>query len=142
MAAAELYTIALNVARDLPAAHRLTKTFRHARFKSAVDRFVSALYQVDTAALTDDDYSTVERATQIVANAVEIHMLVACDTTDCQILSESLRRLRAALEGLEHGLAIDPAKRPAKDALLDSLARELEKLDLQSLSPQIPLLRR
>jgi len=142
MAPNRLYSIALEVTRDLPEAHWLTRPFRHARFKSAVDKFVDALYTIDTETLKDEHYLMVERATQIVAKTIEIHMLTACDVADCQVMSESVDRLRAALIGLEQGLAIDPLKRPSIEGLFDLLVRDLEQLDIQSLSPQIPLLRR
>jgi len=124
-----LLAVQQDVTGNFPAAHQgVAEAVYRAyveSFRSACQQFVDALYELDPAKLKDDQVLIVERATRIVANVVDSHMLACRDATECQPFAAIHHRLRDALDGLERGKPFDPSKRPG---LEDRIARLNQRL--------------
>lgn len=130
----QLSSAADDVARNLPEAHWLTRRYRQHRFRAAVERVIGLLYKLDVPALTDEQLREAERLTRAAVNVLEAHMLLAytpADVADCRYCAALRDRLRDALDALDSGLPMDPAKRPSEQDILASLAADLEAVALQ-----------
>jgi hypothetical protein len=122
----ELESAAVDVTRRLPAAHTWTRRllFRPSQLLDAGRRFLSLVYQLDVATLSDDDVLEAEKWTRVAINALEIHVMMTYgskDVGECQMFGDVIARLRDTLQALERGLPIDPAKRPSTEQLREEL---------------------
>lgn len=138
-----LLSLESQVRYNLPEARKWVSEARETLFQSLCREFVSNLFRCDLKRLSDENYQLVERSTQIVLKAVELHMLSKQGAGECQPLVDIHHRLRDAVEGLDAGLPLDPAQRPSHEDLMAEFANDIERLGLlQSLGPQTDFERR
>ena len=136
---------AARVVRNLPDAHAAWQFFwRDAAFRRAIGAIDRAIYALKVETFSDDDFQLLERTIRAVINAVEIHASGLGTAVQHRVDRESFRevisRLETALEGLEQGLAPDPANRPSGEQLLDRFAEMLERqpLNLPDHTSRVP----
>ena len=126
----QLSSAAGDVARNLPEAHWFTRWYREARFRAAIERVIGLLYIIDVLSLTDAQLRETERLTRVAMSLIEAHMLFHCtpaDAQQCGFCTGARERLRDALDALDAGLPMDPARRPSDEELFRELAADLQR---------------
>ena len=126
---------AARVVRNLPDAHAAWQFFwRDAAFRRAIGAIDRAIYALKVDTFSDDDFQLLERTILAVIKAVEIHAsglgTAVQHRVDREYFRGAITRFETALEGLEQGLAPDPANRPSGEQLLDRFAEMLERQPL------------
>lgn len=126
---------ASRVVRHQPLAHADWQfSYRNARFRSAIGNFVSSVYALDVERFTDEQFQLIELLVRAVTKVVEVHLSGlgegVRDVVDREYFRPILRRLEVAVEGLEQGLAPDPAKRPTDDQLMEQFNAGLRRAKL------------
>lgn len=121
---------ASQVARNLPEAHAFFVFWRKAWFRRAADDFAEVVYDLDISQFDDAGLARLEELVRVGMWAISIHLARLRDTGDAADrphFESLLNRLRIGVEGLEQGLPPNPAKRPTRDELLETLARGLRE---------------
>ena len=126
-AAEDLREAAIEVIRNLPAAHWFTKFWRQNKFRTLADAFTNHVYETDVTKFNLRDFDVMEAAIDIATHAIEIHLLehTQSDHAAHRHYFNLIERLRTAREGIIRGYAADPARRPSESAVVQA---GLEKL--------------
>jgi hypothetical protein len=122
---------AARAVRNLPDAHASWQFWRNASFRRAIRDVVEALDELDVERFSDEHFQSLETVVHRVLQIIDVHVAGLHDGVRDKVDREYFRimtaHLRTALEGLEQGLAPDPAKRPTHEQLMSRLADGLRR---------------
>jgi hypothetical protein len=79
---------ALRLARELPEAHRFTRSFRQSWFDGAAHKLRDLLFLVDPLTLSDETLEQIPRLIELGIKTIETHMLASEDMTLRPILDD------------------------------------------------------